>query len=63
MYALAEDVPTYNTIRPQYSLQGNTTEEMLSGNPFEINHYKTSFDNQKILRITLNQQNRCNGCK
>lgn len=61
--ALAEDVPTYNTIRPQLSLQGNTPEETFSGIPLDINHYKTHFDNQKTLRITQNQQNRCKDCK
>lgn len=42
--ALAEDAPTYNTIRPQLSLQGNTTTETFSGKPLDINHYKTHFD-------------------
>lgn len=61
--ALAEDVPIYNTIRPQYSLKGNTPEETFSGKPLDINHYKTHFDSQKTLRITQNQQNRCNTCR
>jgi putative transposase len=50
--ALAEDVPVYNTIRPQLSLQGNTPEETFSGKSLDINHYKTHFDSQKTLRIT-----------
>jgi len=57
------DVPTYNTIHPQLALQGNTPEETFEGKPMDINHYKTHFDNQKTLRITQNQLNRCNGCK
>lgn len=61
--ALAEDVPTYNTIRPQLSLQGNTPTETFSGKPLDINHYKTHFNNQKIMRVTQNQQNSCKGCK
>ena len=61
--ALAEDVPIYNTIRPQLSLQGNTPAETFLEKPMDINHYKTHFDNQKIVRITQNQQNRCKGCK
>lgn len=61
--ALTEDVHTYNTIRPQYSLQGNTPSETFSGKSLDINHYKTHFDGQKTLRITQNQQNRCNRCK
>ena len=61
--ALAINVPTYNSIRPQLSLQGNTPEETFSGKPLDINFYKTNFNNQKTLRITQNQQNRCKGCK
>ena len=61
--ALAMDVQTYNNIRPQLSLQRNTPEQTFSGKSMDINHYKTHFDSQKILRITQNQQNRCNGCK
>lgn len=61
--ALIENITVYNTIRPQLSLQGNTPEETFEGKPMDMNHYKTHFDNQKIVRITQNQQNRCNGCK
>ena len=57
--ALGKDVPTYNTIRPQLSLKGNTPTETFSGKPVDINNYKTHFESQKILRITQNQQNRC----
>ena len=32
--ALAEDVPTYNKMLPQYALQGNTPEETFSGKPY-----------------------------
>ncbi len=61
--ALELDVPAYNTIRPQLSLHGNTPKETVEGKPLDINHYKTHFENQKIMRITQNQQNRCKGCK
>ena len=60
--ALVADVLTYNTIRPQFSLQGNTPAETFSGKPIAINAYKTHFYEQKTLRISANQQNRCNGC-
>jgi len=60
--ALIENIPVYNTIRPQLSLQGNTPEETFEGKPMDMNHYKTHFESQKILRITQNQQNRCEGC-
>jgi hypothetical protein len=61
--ALEEDVHSYNTVRPQLSLQGNTPAETFSGKSLDINLYKTHFDSQKTLRTTQNQQNRCNGCK
>ena len=61
--ALAEDIPTYNTIRPQYSLHGNTPAETFSGKPLDISDYKTHFDNQEKIRVNQNLQNRCNQCK
>lgn len=61
--ALAEDVPIYNTLRPQLSLQGNTPEETFSRKSLDLKHYKTHFDSQKSLRIAQNQQNRRKGCK
>jgi len=60
--ALVTDVLTYNTIRPQLSLQGNTPSETFSGKPITINIYKTHFHEQKTLRIAKNQQNKCNSC-
>lgn len=59
---LAGDVPTYNTIRPQYSLQGNTLEETFGGKPIAANSYKTHFAEQKTQRIVINQQNKCKAC-
>lgn len=61
--ALTTDIQTYNTIRPQLSLQGNTPAETFSGKPLNIRRYKTHFDNQKTLRTTKNQSNRCKECK
>ena len=61
--ALATDVLTYNTIRPQLSLQGNTPSETFSGKPITINVYKTHFHKHKTLRIAKNQQNKCGNCK
>jgi transposase InsO family protein len=60
--ALAEDVLTYNTIRPQFSLQGNTPEETFSGKSIAICNYKTHFAEQKVHRIAINQQNKCKTC-
>jgi len=60
--ALAEDVYTYNIIRPQFSLQGNTPKETFGGKPINISNYKIHFAQQKAERITLNQQNNCKAC-
>lgn len=60
--ALSQDVLTYNAIRPQFSLQGNTPEETYFGKPITINNYKTHFVDQKAQRITVNQQNKCKTC-
>jgi hypothetical protein len=61
--ALVANVLTYNTIRPQLSLQGNTPQETFLGKPLAINAYKMHFHEQKTLRISANQQNSCNGCR
>lgn len=50
---LAEDVPAYNTVRPQYSLHGNTPEETFGGKPIAVNSYKNHFAEQKTQRIIL----------
>lgn len=60
--ALMRNVLTYNIIRPQLSLQGNTPIETFSGKPIALNTYKTHFKKQKTLRIIANQQNKCNAC-
>ncbi|WP_348800600.1 DDE-type integrase/transposase/recombinase [Flavobacterium adhaerens] len=60
--ALAEDVTTYNTIRPQFSLQGNTPEETFGGKRIAISDYKAHFAVQKSRRITINQQKKCKNC-
>tara|TARA_R110000868_G_scaffold131418_2_gene341458 strand:- start:10758 stop:12038 length:1281 start_codon:yes stop_codon:yes gene_type:complete len=62
VHALSEDVHTYNTIRPQFSLQGNTPEETFYGRPVAISNYKTHFTKQKEERIAVNQQNKCKAC-
>jgi putative transposase len=61
--ALTEDVPTYNAVRPQFSLKGNTPEETFEGKCISISHYKSHFMEQKLQRIKTNQQNKCNKCR
>lgn len=60
--ALGIDVHTYNTIRPQLSLQGNTPVETFNGKTLDLKIYKSHFEVQKTERTTVNQQNRCKGC-
>ncbi|WP_166426974.1 DDE-type integrase/transposase/recombinase [Flavobacterium psychrotolerans] len=61
--ALANDVITYNTLRPQLSLQGNTPTETFSGKTIGLKSYKSHFEEHKILRVAQNQQNKCKDCK
>lgn len=61
--ALVVDVLTYNTIRPQFSLQGNTPQETFLGKHIAIKSYKTHFPEHKIRRISENQQNSCKVCR
>jgi putative transposase len=60
---LTIDVQTYNTIRPQLSLQGNTPVETFNGKIIDLKSYKSHFEAKITERITINQQNRCKGCK
>jgi putative transposase len=60
--ALAIDVQTYNMIRPQLSLHGNTPAETFNGKTIDLKNYKSHFEAQKTERITINQQNRCKYC-
>lgn len=57
------DVVTYNCIRPQLSLHGNTSSETFSGKTLDISHYKTHFYSQKVSGVISNYQNRCIMCK
>jgi putative transposase len=60
--ALAEDVPTYNTIRPQFSLEGNTLTETFEGKIIDLKSYKSHFEEQKRWRVMLNYQNKYKNC-
>ena len=61
--ALKNDVLTYNTIRPELSLQGNTPAETFAGKSISLHSYKTHFLEQKNIRVVQNQQNSCKSCK
>ncbi|MDI1307691.1 MAG: hypothetical protein PSX42_22985 [bacterium] len=59
--ASVADLLTYNRIRPQLSLQGYTSRNFFR-KTHSFKSYKPHFSEHKILRISTNQQNRCNGC-
>jgi putative transposase len=59
---LPANIETYNTIRPQLSLQGNTPNETFEGKPIALSSYKTHFADQKTARMTQNKQNICKTC-
>jgi putative transposase len=63
LHHLQLDIETYNNIRPQFSSQGNTPNETHAGKTVDITVYKTHFEEQKALRISKNQQSKCNSCK
>lgn len=61
--ALISCIITYNTIRPQQSLLGNTPLETFNGKPILISNYNCDFSIQKAKRIEFHHNNICNICK
>ena len=59
---LDEVVTTYNTIRPQMNLGGNTPIETFQGTPISINQYLKGLEEQKVIRRQENRKNACNLC-
>lgn len=59
---LGQAVKTYNTIRPQMNLGGNTPIETFKGIPISINQYINGLDQQKTIRIRENRKNACTIC-
>lgn len=53
---------TYNTIRPQMSLRGNTPQETYNGLTIDFYTYNKGFKEQKTLRIFQNKKSTCAGC-
>jgi hypothetical protein len=45
--ALAINMQTYNAIRPQLSLHGNTPAETFNGKTIDLKNYKSHFEAQK----------------
>jgi putative transposase len=63
LQAMSSMIFTYNEIRPQLSLQGNTPAEVYQGKRIDISMYKTHFPEQKLLRKAQNQHNICKTCQ
>ena len=59
---LEKDIETYNTIRPQFSLSGNTPFESYQGGSHDFSKYSTHFKAQRALRVAKNQKNSCKIC-
>ncbi|MFK7001898.1 DDE-type integrase/transposase/recombinase [Flavobacterium oreochromis] len=59
---LEESILIYCKIRPQHSLRGNTPFETLTGKPLSISQYNSHFKEQKQLRKSQNNLNRCKKC-
>ncbi len=59
---LEESVTTYNKIKPQKSLGGNTPFETFNGVPINFSTYIIHFKQQKAIRILQNTKNACKQC-
>lgn len=59
---LKQAVTSYNTVRPQMSLGGNTPIETYQGKPIQLTQYKTDIELQKGIRRLENRGNACNLC-
>lgn len=59
---LEKAVTSYNTVRPQMRLGGNTPIETYQGKPIELTQYKTGIELQKVIRRLENRRNACNLC-
>ena len=60
---LTESVSTYNTIRPQLSLGGNTPEETFNGTVIQFSKYSQKFKEQIKIRRKHHQNNQCDRCE
>ncbi len=60
---LTESVSTYNTIRPQFSLGGNTPEETFNGTVIQFSKYSQKFKEQIQIRRKHHQNNQCGRCE
>lgn len=59
---MAEAIPIYNNIRPQWQLSGNTPNETFNGTPINFGKHSNGFEEQKAIRSIQNKQNSCKLC-
>jgi putative transposase len=59
---LYEAVNSYNSMRPQMSLAGNTPDEAFNGLSTDFSKYSSNFKEQKTVRRKLNKKNSCKKC-
>ena len=59
---LKKAVITYNSIRPQKALNGNTPLETFNGQANNVSRYKTHFKTHKNLRVEQNKNSGCLKC-
>jgi putative transposase len=62
LLALPIHIHTYNNIRPQLALGGNTPNETFAGKTIALSSYKTHFADQKTIRTAQNKHNSCKKC-
>jgi hypothetical protein len=62
LLALPIHIHTYNNIRPQLALGGNTPNETFAGKTIALSCYKTHFADQKTIRTAQNKNNICKKC-
>lgn len=60
---LPESVQTYNTVRPQFSLDGNTPKETFAGTEIPFSTFSQKFKEQLQIRRKHHQNNLCNRCE
>ncbi len=59
---LEQSISTYNEIRPQMSLDGNTPEETFNGVLIDFSKYSQDFKEHKSYRRQQNKNNACKMC-
>lgn len=59
---VAESIPIYNNLKPQWSLGGNTPSETFDGVTIDFHQYTHAFKTQKSIRLEKNRKTNCQIC-